>query len=296
MVNGPHPVALAPEGQVSYSAWEVQKVEPGFARLGFLAAQELARQGRSEPVLVLPVSLFHHYPALSDRRWNKVLCRLELMSLGEVYDGPPWDRLNRLRDAAFAKAEAWYSLNYGYQTPGGPWNRDRLVPLLEAALDAAERTLGLPRGGEYFSRLYKIRTTGWSRLVPPRSQGPGTAALDRRLAYRSLTEAWSAFRHMELADLGWFLGTGDLGPDSSLPRLADHAENLYDLMVRLSGGNVSHRRVLFPRKVEVVFGSALNLSARLGDYQVQKKETLARTVNDLIDEWHRANPEDIHAR
>ena len=296
MAHGRHPLALAPEGQVSYSSWEVQKVEPGFARLGFLAAEELEREGRPEPVLVLPVSLYHRYSSVPDKRWDRVLTRVERSALGKVQTGAPWERLNRLREELFLKAEAWYAQNHGYRTVGGSWSRDRLLPLLEAALGVAERILGLPHGGEYFARLYKVRTTGWARLVPARPEDPRPTELDRRLAYRSLAEAWSAFRHMELADLGWFLGTDDLGPESSVTRLADQAENLYDLMVRLSGGNVSHRKVLFPRKVEVVFGAPLNLSARLGDYRTRKKETLARTVADLVDEWHRANPEDAHAR
>jgi hypothetical protein len=296
IVRGAHPLGLAPEGQVTYSSWEVQRVQPGFARLGYLAAEELQREGRTVPVLVLPVSLYQQYPRLRERDLARVLDRLERMALGDVRSGPVWERLNGLREGLFLRAEAWYAAHHGFRPPAGPWSPERILPLLEAALGAAEQFLGLPPGEEFFARLYRIRSTGWARLYPALDGTPHRSDLDRRLEYRSMAEAWSAFRHMELADLGWYLGTADLGPESSLPRLADQAENLYDLMVRLSGGNVSHRKVLFPRKVQVVFGTALDLTARLDGYRTQKKETLARTVADLIDEWHKANPEDRHDR
>jgi len=68
--------------------------------------------------------------------------------------------------------------------------------------------------------------------------------------------------------------------------LADFTENLYDLFNRLRGGNISHRSALFPRSLKTTFGRPLDLTARLPDYRTNKRETLARTVADLIEEWN----------
>ena len=54
---GEHPIALAPEGQVSYRSESLPRLERGALQLGFWCAEELETAGRSERVLILPVSV-----------------------------------------------------------------------------------------------------------------------------------------------------------------------------------------------------------------------------------------------
>lgn len=46
--NGPYPIALAPEGQVSYRSETVPRLEAGCAQMGFWCADELEKEGRNE--------------------------------------------------------------------------------------------------------------------------------------------------------------------------------------------------------------------------------------------------------
>lgn len=287
IVSGAHPLALAPEGQITYEARSVQRVMPGFARLGYLAAEDLAVAGRPESVLVLPLSFHHIYPRGTSRRIEKAVGRLELAVAGSASSGDLGPRLTALRDGLFERAEDWYARNHRHRPVEGPWSRHRALALLESALAAGEDALGLPHEGEFFVRLYRLRSSAWSRFYRPRDTWKSLTTLERGLAAREQTEAWTAFRHLELADIGWYLWSVEPRDDSATDFLADFTENLYDLMNRLMGGTIAHRKVLFPKAVRAVFGSPLDLTARLPDYRTRRKEVLAETVADLIKEWNR---------
>ena len=295
LVSGDHPLALAPEGLITYESRTVQRVQPGVVRLGFLAAEDLATAGRTEPVLVVPLSLFHVYPRGTEKKVQRAVDALEKAVFGKASEGPLWERLLRLRDGLFRQAEEWYTLNHRHPASHQPWSKDRLIPLLESALTAGEDLMGLGHDGEYFGRMYRLRSTCWSRFIPE-EPWPQLTTLQKGLAVRSATEAWAAFRHLELADIGWYLFSTDPQAGSDTAYLADFTENMADLLSRLLGGNISHRQVLFPRSVKAVFGDPLNLSARLEDYHRGKKATVAKTLDELVQAWTKAIKEYGHER
>jgi len=294
LVSGAHPLALAPEGQVTYESRTVQRVQPGAVRLGFLAAEDLAAAGKPVPVLVVPLSLFHVYPRGTDLRVARAVADLELAVLGATSEGALWQRLLRLRDGLFLQAEEWYSQRHRHPASTLPWSKERLLPLLEAALTAGEDLLGLTHEGEFFTRMYRVRSHCWTRFIPDADRWESLTTLGKGFASRSFTEAWAAFRHLELADIGWYLFSTDPHADSDTAYLADFTENLYDVVNRLMGGNISHRRVLFPRSVRVIFGSPLDLTARLDDYRRAKKDTVVRTLKELVESWTKTAEEYSH--
>ncbi|UCF99009.1 MAG: hypothetical protein JSV89_05590 [Spirochaetaceae bacterium] len=54
--DGPFPVALAPEGQVSYHNHLLGPIEGGTARLAVWCLEDLEHQGRNEEILIVPVA------------------------------------------------------------------------------------------------------------------------------------------------------------------------------------------------------------------------------------------------
>jgi hypothetical protein len=285
IVEGAQPLAMAPEGGVSYLARSVTRVEPGFARLGFLAAEDLEARGRSEPVVVLPVSFLQEYPAAFSRRFDKALSALEARALGKTAEReqrPRWERVHGLKSALLDKAAAWYAQNYGFcpQESG-----DRVLALCEHALTLSEALLGLPHDGEFFARFWRVVNVGWERQYIDPAVWKGWTDLEKARANRPNAEAWLAFRHAYFAELGWFLRLEEPTAETSLSALADQLENLGDLVVRLEGANLGGRPVLFTRSVRAIFGTPIDLTARLSQYRQGRKATLAQTMDDLTKQW-----------
>ena len=59
--EGVFPLALAPEGNVTFASEKVASLETGTARFGFWCIEDLLKQNRDEEVWILPISSFYRY-------------------------------------------------------------------------------------------------------------------------------------------------------------------------------------------------------------------------------------------
>jgi hypothetical protein len=296
MLDGPYPLALAPEGQVSYRSECVPRLEQGFARIGFWCAEDLAKAGRGEAVTVLPVSVHYRYGRAAPRCLEKLLKLVEAR-LGSA-PAPGADAYARLAAAAaglVARAEAFYAeldgappaqavetvaLRDAAAAGCAPGELDRRwAAVVGAALAAGERALRLAPEGDVTRRFYRIRQAGWDRIY--RGGLAGMSPLERDLADRAAGEAWYAMRHMELADLGFYLDFAELKPADPIERYIETANNYYDLASRLAGGNISDRSNLAAKRAVVAFGRPLELAGRMAAFKADKAGALAAATADL---------------
>jgi len=77
LANDEYPLALAPEGQVSYRSETIPRLETGTARMGFWCAQDLEKENRSEEVIILPLTVYHEYNRKDYKKLEKIVERLE---------------------------------------------------------------------------------------------------------------------------------------------------------------------------------------------------------------------------
>ena len=61
MRDGPNPLDIASEGQISYHAETLPRIEQGTIRMGLWCARDLEKEGRPEQVMVLPLSVHYRY-------------------------------------------------------------------------------------------------------------------------------------------------------------------------------------------------------------------------------------------
>jgi hypothetical protein len=294
---GGYPVALAPEGQVSYASDRVPRLEQGTMRLGLAAADDLAKKGREEPVLVLPLSVHRRYPPRSAADLERLLAALE-RALGYSRDlgkYPVRERLGRARDELIGRAERFYGLS------PEPMSllEERLAGVVLEAVESGERLLDLRHKPEaLIDRVYGIRQKGWDLIYlagDPRALPP----LDRALADRRAAEAWYAMRHMELADFAWYFRTelppeASFGDGASSAALIEYAENLWDFANRLMGGAISGRKNLRPHESVIIAAEPINLSARLADYHGDRRLCAERATADLAAAYNTCIEEFIH--
>jgi hypothetical protein len=295
MRDGDFPLALAPEGQVSYTSEGLPRLEPGAARICAWCAEDLAAAGRTERVVILPLSVHHRWDAGSEAALDRLIGRIEKRcgaatggaratdgGSGEAGGGAKnvvrFKRLDAIADAALEAAEKHYVRYCGLAPPEpGASRAARLAALREAALDTAERALRLAPEGDAIARVYRIRHACWDRIY--RADLPDLKALPslaRSLADRAAGEAWYASRHMELVDLAFYLDFDRLKETDPLPLFIETAQNYYDLVSRLEGGNISNRVSLRRRDAEVIVGEPLDAGASLSAAGEGRKEAVAR--------------------
>ncbi|GHU59017.1 hypothetical protein FACS189444_3610 [Spirochaetia bacterium] len=171
VAEGPYPLAIAPEGQVSYTTEEVPRLEQGAIRIGFQAADQLFKSGDGAPVEILPVSIHFRYGTwgtwtleVAMRRIERYvgLCRFA-RDLGRR-TLPLTERLRQSRDAILELNEKRYDIKADKESGFS----ERIDLVIEAALSRAENILGLKReAGDLFGRLYYLRQSCWDRIYLP---------------------------------------------------------------------------------------------------------------------------------
>jgi hypothetical protein len=77
LMDGQYPVAIAPEGQVSYFSDRTPHLEQGSVRIGFTVAERLEKSGRLCPVEVLPISVQYCFNESAKKAMEKLLRRVE---------------------------------------------------------------------------------------------------------------------------------------------------------------------------------------------------------------------------
>jgi hypothetical protein len=278
---GPYPLGIAPEGQVSYTAAEAPRIEPGAMRIGLTVAKRLMRAygSRSPAMEILPVSL---YPVYGRRRWSdaaRLTMQVEsLCGLGNLRapgagasagDGASdlRGRFLRCREAILAANERRYALEAPEPSPrrGAGDFAGRLDAVIEAALVRAENILCTPHPAapaDTVNRIYAVRQHCWDRIFPEDLDIAALSPLERGICDLRAGEAWHAARHMELADFAWYFHK--MPPEApTLAQAVEYAQNLYDFANRTMGGAFSARRIIAPAEVRITAAEPVNLTAML---------------------------------
>ncbi len=276
--DGPYPLALAPEGQISYRSETLPRIEEGAARLAVWCAEELAAAGRKERVLIVPLSVHYRFDEGDARSLESLLAELEAFcglipqknAAGPSPKDDSWrmataERIARLDIRLIAIAENYY----GIKPKEGASRDERLNSLLEEALRRAEAVFGLDGDGDRINRVYRIRQEGWDRRYPEIDL-KNLSPLERKLADRKAGEAWYIMRHMELVDLGHYLDSNYLSPRGqtapSFDRLVEAAYSAGDLASRLIGGDITCRPSVLGKDALISVSPPIDVTSLLEKY------------------------------
>jgi hypothetical protein len=280
IIDGPYPVALAPEGQVSYITDAVPRLESGVVRIGFRAAQK-ANEKSGCPVEILPVSFHFRYSARGRLAMEKLLRKIEKTTGLSDKNGGKFtftERLGRCRNYILELNETRYQIR-----PDSSISFDeRLDRVINRALETAEQMLGLKSEGELFPRMYRLRQICWDRIVLP-----GTDNLDniprvqRGMLDLRAGEAWHIGRHQEIVDFNSYFHSPLPGEDTALHNKIEYVQNLWDFANRSMGGAFADRINIAPQKIIIRFAPPVNISGRLPQYHEDKKTAIAQAMSDL---------------
>ena len=311
LTDMPSPLALAPEGQVSYHNDRVAALEPGTAQFGFWCLEDLKRQSRGEEVVILPICTSYHY---DPRDWHPMQDLLE--KIERECGLPPLDTLAADSRGAFPQdqagrerihvrivratrrvldvAEDFYTRFYGCPFSARSEDQDEAVlqgrvrEICEAALSVGERYFRLKPKGDFVHRVMVLRMTGISWMY--RDDIPDLRALsaaERALADRIALESWFSYRHMELVDVLEYLRIDYLRPDSDFDRFVEFITNLWDIVNRLKGGNVGGRINPLRKTARIIVNEPIPVSPRWPQYKENRRRAIDALTRDVHESFHR---------
>jgi hypothetical protein len=296
LLEGPYPLAVAPEGATNGHNEIVSPLEPGVAQLAFWTAEDLRKAGRREGMEVLPVGLQYGFsrpvwPAIED-----LLRQLERQAglPGETSAGLGQERLYgrllALAEWMLTLMERFYREAYrrplpeaGPLPPGEAGQRDlaeRLRRLLETALEVVEGSFGIQAHGDLASRCRRLEQAGWDRIHPA-GNGAGRSALERGLADRLAEETERRLWHMRLVEAFGAVSGTYVRDRPSQERFADTLLLLWDTQCRLLGGTPSDRPRLGPRQVWITLDAPIAVGERLEAYRTDRRRAVADLTGEL---------------
>jgi 1-acyl-sn-glycerol-3-phosphate acyltransferase len=282
--EGPYPLAIAPEGRITYNTEQVLSLEQGAIRIGFYAADQLGKEGK--PVEILPVSVHLRYGVWGKMCLTRLMRRLDRATgFRDRYKNegePPFtQRLRNCRDYLIARNELWYGIPAD-ETRGIP---ERLERVASAALDRAEQILGIRMvKDDVITRLNHSRQVYWDRIYLPEQETlSGLSQVERAHLDLRAGEAWYAGRHIDLADFLWYFRAPLPEEDAPLHLKIECAQNLWIFAHRTMGGSyVAQNITIFPRRVIIQAGEPVNLTDRLPAYSRDRKTAVQEAMEDLL--------------
>jgi 1-acyl-sn-glycerol-3-phosphate acyltransferase len=261
--EGPFPVCLAPEGQVTYHNHRLGPIEGGTGRLAAWCLEDLERQGRDEEILILPVACQYQYRDKPELLFERIIERI-VASSGLPFPSPPsrYEKLLELTERLLERMEDFYGRFYTIEKPGSKNRslRERIERVCRAALRVPETFMKIHPEPDLLSRVLTVRQRGWSYLF--RSDLPEkdrVAPMERILMDRIADEAYLHLRHNELVDVLEYVDPDYISPRASLNRLIEYALTLYDVINRLMGGNISSRYSPSAKAVWIEIGEPIKV-------------------------------------
>jgi hypothetical protein len=273
--DGPYPLTIAPEGQVSYFTDYIPRLESGPVRIAFQAAERL-----DCPVELLPVSIFMHYNRRGEKQMWRILQKIErCIGIKSEENQPFEERVRRCRDSILEINEQRYHISH----EEGASFEARAGVVMEAALTACESILGIQEKGESFSRMHALRQRCWDAMFP---DSLNYIPIKRAIADIQAGTAWYASRHLELFDILYYFCVPVPDCDAPLRARIEYVQELYDFVNRTMGGAFKDRITIKPTRVVISTEKPINITEYLEDYHSNHKKTIA-DINQKLNEAYR---------
>ncbi|HUX22823.1 MAG TPA: hypothetical protein VMW69_16425 [Spirochaetia bacterium] len=310
LLNADQPLAIAPEGAVSYSERYAAPLETGVAHFSFWCVRDLLASMRTEQVIILPITPSYRHGRDAAKGLRKIADFLEReCGLAPSPEKPLPERLRVAADALFRMTELFYKRFYPTTSrsitieplsaavdgsggcPGSSFttgDAERVKAVVEAALASAERQLGLPSTGEAIPRVRRIEQACWDRIYREDiAEIEALSPLERALADRIALETSLTMRHLQLADIMVYLSELSIPDGASVDELGEAASNLAGMSARLKGGDISSTPRMGSRSISYRVGEPISVSSRWGAYKHNRQNAVDELMSTLRNEFQR---------
>ncbi|MEN9222948.1 MAG: hypothetical protein Q6M04_10975, partial [Thermostichus sp. BF3_bins_97] len=273
-------------------------LEPGTAQLCFWCVEDLAKAGRSEAVVIVPIGIQYHYTDPSWEKLEHLLRQLERLSGLTVQPLDPKaekqrnalyaQRVCRLGQHLLAQMEAFYVPNHNSheEEQAALDFNTRLDRVLQRALETAETHFGLPVAqGDWNGRCRRIEEAAWTQIYREELRDPSSLSpLRRGLLDWKAQQATLQMQHMRLVESCVAVREEYLLEKPSFERLAETTLILFDVLARLKGEAYPARPRLGWRGVRLTVGDPIPVTERWESYRQGRQEgkrAVAQLTQDL---------------
>lgn len=250
MTSGPFPIALAPEGQVTYHMYHCSDISSGISQLASWGESE------TQDVLIIPIALGYRYAEEPVVLIHQVLSMWEKRTGITLTSSPesPVARIQEAFEKTLSILEEFYRLE---RIPAAI--DERVSQICHCAISRAEQLAGKRHTGTLLDRLFTVRYAGAYAIRPETFDPRQCPPTDRGIAdFRSL-EAHVYLRHSQIVDILQYLKEDDITRDCSVGRACEAALNILDLINRLEGGNINTRYTPNGKRAYLYTGSSISL-------------------------------------
>jgi hypothetical protein len=287
-LQGEFPIALAPEGATNGQSETLAQLEPGTAQMAFWGAEDLAKAGRSEEVLIVPVHLQYEYQNLSWPAVDRLLLHIEQESGITLPPPDPtarYDRLIHLGHHLIQQVRSHYGQHYpafGRESPPEGDLPSQLEHLIDRILRVAEAPHNITPKGTIVDRCRRVEQATWDRIY--RSDLTQRTMVERYFADALAREAGLAEWHMRLAESIQPISGTYIADRPSPNRYAEMLTLVWRALGRVKGTPFGNIPYLGDRHLLISVGEPISVAEHFATYQSSRsaaKECVAQVTAQL---------------
>jgi hypothetical protein len=279
--QGSFPIALAPEGQVTYHMYHCSPIASGIVSLADWAAQN------AQEVTILPIALGYRHAQDQTSFIRTVLTRWQNQTgiiLKDVKKSSILDLLHEATNHTVTLLESLYSCNQeGHTTTT---LRERILALCEVVMERAESIAQSPSEGPILDRIFRLRYLGLN-AIRPHHNGNVQSPIYRSFADVKAMEAHTYLQHTQLVDVLEYIDPVYITSPCTAGRACEYALNLLDVTNRIQEGNINSRYSPRRKGAYVYIGEAIHLEKdKTKTEPLSRKNryhTLIQTVQEALE-------------
>lgn len=275
--TGRFPLALAPEGQVTYHKGVCSEIAGGVANLAAWALET------DKEVIILPIAIGYQY-GKNERQTLEQLFRLWEEKSGFALDGE--DKLNQAFEQMVSLVEQFYNT----ETEHSLGQADQIKKLCELALGEGERLANIPTHGSILDRLFNLRYAGEDALFPIDYENRMKTNFTQTKSEFEAIKAKVYLRHSQIVDVLQYVDPNYIQGPCPAGRACEFMLNLLDVLNRLGGGNIDSRHSPRHKKATLYIGARLDVRKSIDGIggRKQKLEMIKALVAKNLQEASKA--------
>jgi len=298
LLNSTLPLAIAPEGGTNWQSELVAELEPGVVQLGFWVAEDLAKAGRTEQVVIVPIGVQYEYNQSSWQYFDRLLMALE-GDCGLHKPRPsPSDRLQRLHELGLflldwvAQYYQRFYPKYAVSLEAGWDVSQKLQAVIDTILRVAESHFAIEAKGTALDRCRRLEQAVWDQVFRSDLDLAHISPLELGFANQLAKEASASLWHLRIAESILPI-TGTYAREHPSPsRLVEMLLLLWRAMARVQSLPLSKTPYMGRRKLILSAGQPISVSEQLPLYQSSRQQArecvnaltqrLKQALTDLI--------------
>ncbi len=293
LLHGAFPLAIAPEGGTNGQSELVADLEPGVVQLGFWTAEDLAKAGRPEQVVIVPLGVQYEYDQSSWQYFDRLLMSLERDCGMDKPQPLPSDRLQRLHDLGLFLLD-WVAQYYQrfYPNHAVSWDTSwdvaqKLQAISDTILRVAESHFAMQAKGTARDRCRQLEQAVWDQVFRSDLDLARISPLELGFANQLAREASASLWHVRLAE-SILPVVGDYAAQHPSPsRLVEMLLLIWRAIARVKLLPLGKSPYMGRRKLILSVGQPISVSAQLPLYQTSREQA-RRCISQITQQLQQA--------